>query len=229
MNKTDTLHARMMEPVSPPPLNLEFKSSKGSECGVVAAAALTLGILEHGKAVEINYLHVSLAHAHTEGLKQTAKQHVVRLTVELLSCSACARAKVKRTCTSHRTTGRATISLGLGDIDTAGSYPTSLGGSRYVAIFVDSASRLQRPYGSREKSASAILAVVKCFVADMGIPRVFRTHNGSTRMGCLWTIVTVSGSGASSPHDVPHSRTGPSRATSPGHLRLGMRHAGTSL
>ena len=35
----------------------------------------------------------------------------------------------------------------------AGTYPTSLGGLRYVVMFVDSASRLQRPYGVRKKSA----------------------------------------------------------------------------
>ena len=46
-------------------------------------------------------------------------------------------------------------------------------------VFVDSASRLQRPYGVREKSAAAILSVVKRFVADMGFPRAFRTDNGT--------------------------------------------------
>ena len=46
-------------------------------------------------------------------------------------------------------------------------------------MFVDSASRLQRPYGVREKSAAAILSVVKRFVADMGVPRAFRTDNGT--------------------------------------------------
>ena len=69
--------------------------------------------------------------------------------------------------------------LGLVHIDTAGPYPTSLGRSRYVVMFVDSASRLQRPYGAREKSAVAIFSVGKRFVADMGIPRAFRTDNGT--------------------------------------------------
>ena len=46
-------------------------------------------------------------------------------------------------------------------------------------MFVDSASRLQQPYGLREKSAAAILSVVKRFVADMGAPRAFRTGNGT--------------------------------------------------
>ena len=46
-------------------------------------------------------------------------------------------------------------------------------------MFVDSASRLQRPYGMREKSAAVIVSVVKRFVADMGVPRAFRTDNGT--------------------------------------------------
>ena len=46
-------------------------------------------------------------------------------------------------------------------------------------MFVDSASRLQRPYGVREKSAAAIRSVVKRFVEDMGVPRAFRTDNGT--------------------------------------------------
>ena len=46
-------------------------------------------------------------------------------------------------------------------------------------MFVDNASRPQRSYGVREKSAAAILSVVKCFVADMGVPRAFCTDNGT--------------------------------------------------
>ena len=64
-------------------------------------------------------------------------------------------------------------------IDTAGPFQESLGGSRYVVMFVDSASRFQRPYGTRDKSASAILDVVQRFVADMDVPRAFRTDNGA--------------------------------------------------
>ena len=45
--------------------------------------------------------------------------------------------------------------------------------------FVDSALRLQRPYGARQKSVAAICSVMKRFVADMGVPRAFRTYNGT--------------------------------------------------
>ena len=76
-------------------------------------------------------------------------------------------------------TRRATQLLGLVHIDIAGPYTTSLGGSRYVVMFVDSVSRRQRPYGTREKSADGFVSVVKRFVADMGILHAFRTDNGS--------------------------------------------------
>ena len=45
-------------------------------------------------------------------------------------------------------------------------------------MFVGSTSRLQRPYGTRDKTAAAILAVVKRFIADMGVPRAFRSDSG---------------------------------------------------
>ena len=88
-------------------------------------------------------------------------------------------AKGIRAPTPHRTTSRAEAPLDLVHIDTAGPFPESLGGSRYVVMFVDSTSRFQRPYGARDKSASAILGVVQQFVADMGVPRAFRTDNGT--------------------------------------------------
>ena len=46
-------------------------------------------------------------------------------------------------------------------------------------MFVDSASRLQRPYRTRDKSAAAILAVVNRFIADIGAPRALRSDNGA--------------------------------------------------
>ena len=136
-------------------------------------------MMKHGRIVDINHLHVSLAHAHTSVLKATARQHGFRLTGELVSCSACSMAKGNRAPTPHHTTARAKRPMELVHIDTAGPFPASLGGSRYVVMFVDSASRLQRPYGTRDKSAATILAVVKRFIADMGVPRAFRSDNGA--------------------------------------------------
>ena len=46
-------------------------------------------------------------------------------------------------------------------------------------MFIDSASRLQQPYGAREKSAAVMFSFVKRFVADMGVSRAFRADNGT--------------------------------------------------
>ena len=88
-------------------------------------------------------------------------------------------AKGIRKSTPHYTTSRATAPMDMVHIDTAGPYQESMGGLRCVAMFVDSASRFQHPYGARDESASAILGVVKRFVADIGVPRAFRTDNGA--------------------------------------------------
>ena len=79
----------------------------------------------------------------------------------------------------HDSTSRATASMDMVHIDTAEPFQESLGGSRYVVMFVDSASRFQRPYGTRDKHACAILGLVQRFMADMGVPRAFRTDNGA--------------------------------------------------
>ena len=177
----------VLEPTPFPPLSsvlgeIKFagKTPSRSDCRIdtpLAVAALTPGLLKHGKEIDINHLHIPFAHAHASVLQATAKQHGICLTGELVSCSACFWAKGNRAPTPHHATRRATQPLGLVRIDTAGPYPTSLGGSRYVVVFFDSASRLQRPYGAREKSAAAILSVVKRFLADMGVPHVFHTDN----------------------------------------------------
>ena len=46
-------------------------------------------------------------------------------------------------------------------------------------MVVDSAFRLQHPYGTRFNSAATIIAVEKCIIADMGVPRAFRSENGA--------------------------------------------------
>ena len=130
------------------------------------------------RVLDINHFHVSLAHAHSSVLKATSQQHGIQLVGELAPRSGCSMAKGIRTPTPHRITSRAAAPLDLVHIDTARPFPESLGGSRYVVMFVDSASRFQCPYGTRDKSASAILGVVQWFVADMGVPRAFRTDNG---------------------------------------------------
>ena len=58
-------------------------------------------------------------------------------------------------------------------------------------MFVDSASRLQRPYGVREKGAAAILSVMKRFVADIGVPRAFRTDNDTEYSNSMFVDLCI--------------------------------------
>ena len=146
----------------------------------MAAAVLSPGGIimdkNHKKVLDINQFHVSLAHAHSSVLKATALQNGIQLVGELAPCSACSMANGIHAPTPHHTT---LTSMDMVHIDTTGPFQESLGGSRYVIIFVDKAFRFQRPYGARDKSASAILGVAKRFVADMGVPRAFTTDNGA--------------------------------------------------
>ena len=138
-----------------------------TDCSL-AAAALNPGILKHAKVVDVNHLHVSLAHAHASVLQATASQHGFRFTGELVSCPACSMAKENRAPTAHHMTARAKRpTMELVHIDTAGPFPGALGGLRCVVMFVNSTSHLQYTYGIHNKSAAAILAVVKRFTADM--------------------------------------------------------------
>ena len=156
-----------------------LSGSNGMAAAVLSPGGLFINKNKIKRVIDINHFHVSLAHAHSSVLKATAQQHGIQLVGELAPCSGCSMAKGIRASTPHRTTSRAEAPLDLVHIDNAGPSPESLGGSRYVVMFVDSASRFQRPYGTRDKSASAILGVVQRFVADMGVPRAFRTDNGT--------------------------------------------------
>ena len=131
------------------------------------------------KVVDTNHFHISLAHTHSSVLKATALQHGIQLVGELAPCSGCSMAKGIRAPAPHDSTSRAAAPMDMVHIDTAEPFQESLGGSRYVVMFVDSASRFQRPYGTRDKHACAILGLVQRFMADMGVPRAFRTDKGA--------------------------------------------------
>ena len=182
----------------PPPSSvlgeIEFvgKPPSRSECRIgapLAAAALTLGLIKHAKEIDINHLHISLTREEASVLIATAKQHVIRLIGELVSCLACSRAKGNRAPTPHHATRRAMQPLGAVYIDTAGSYPISLGRSRYVVMFVDSDSCRQRPYGTRERSAADIFSVVKRVVVEMRVPRAFRTDKNTEYSNSIFVDV----------------------------------------
>ena len=112
-------------------------------------------------------------------LKATALQHGIQLVGELAPCYGCPVAKGIRAPTPHQAMSRALAPMDMVHINTAGPFQESLGGSRYIVMFVDSVLRFQRSQGNRGKSASTILSVVKRFADDMGVPRAFRTDNSA--------------------------------------------------
>ena len=100
-------------------------------------------------------------------LKATAQQHGIQLVGQMAPCSGCSIAKGIRAPTPHHTTSLAAVPMYMMHIDTAGPFQESLGGSQFAVMFVDSASRFQRPYGAQDKSVYVILGVVKRIVADI--------------------------------------------------------------
>ena len=70
------------------------------------------------------------------------------------------------------TSSRAKLPGELAHIDLPGPYEASIGGSEYVIMFTDSASRLMRPYGLKKKTDLPLM--VECCIADMGQPCAFR-------------------------------------------------------
>ena len=136
------------EPGRVEPLPGEESASGLSNSDGMAAAVLFPGGLFINKnkkrVIDINHYHVSLAHARSSVLKATAQQHGVQLVGELAPCSGCSMAKGIRASTPHRTISRAEAPLDLVQIDTAGPFPESLGGSRYVVMFVKAGSAVHK-------------------------------------------------------------------------------------
>ena len=96
------------------------------------------------------------------------------------------------------------------------SLPNCFWGSRYVVMLVDSASRLQRSYGAREKSVTTI---------DVGVPRAFRTDNSIEYSNSMFMdFAMASGFVASLRQRIRHSRIDPSRTRYRELLRLDTGH-----
>ena len=66
----------------------------------------------------------------------------IQLVGELAPFSGCSMAKGVRAPTPHRTTSRAVAPMDMVHVNTVGPFTESLGSSRDVAIFVDSASHI---------------------------------------------------------------------------------------
>ena len=115
--------------------------------GMTAAAAVLapgrrpIAVGNPSKSININHFHVSSGHLNERLLRETAQQHGVTLTGVLPPCCGCLEAKEVRAGVPRRTTSRAGKPMETAHADLAGPYEASMGGSVYLIMFVDSASR----------------------------------------------------------------------------------------
>ena len=117
-------------------------------------------------------------------MRETAKQHGVRLTGALLPCVGCLEAKGRKALVPRRGVTHAAVPFGRVYIDLCGPLKPALDGSIYMMVFVDSALRWQRAYGMRSKSDTT--KYVKRFLANMkgmGTPGCFRMDSGDESTG----------------------------------------------
>ena len=182
----------------------ESESVSNGDDGMAAAVRFLLvdcsstKIEKEYQVLYINHFHVSLAHAHSSVLKATAQQYGIQLVGELAPCSGCLMAKGIRAPTPHRTTSRAAAPLDLVHIDTTRPFPESLGGSRYVAMFVDSAFPLSAPLrdtGQKRIGHPRSGAAIRCRHGSHGHSGRITALSTPTRRS--WSTVTVSKSAAS--------------------------------
>ena len=91
--------------------------------------------------MDINYAHDIFNHTSDQVLRQTCKEHKIRLTGRLQQCPGCLNAKAKRKRILKSIRIRATKARERSFIDTSEAYPRSIGGSKYSFKVVDNYSR----------------------------------------------------------------------------------------
>ncbi|CAB1098628.1 unnamed protein product [Ectocarpus sp. CCAP 1310/34] len=154
---------------------------------IIAPGASPFSVGKSTPTIDINLFHASTGHVNEFLMRETAKQQGVRLVGEMQPCVGCVEAKGRRAPVPRRGT-RAAVPFGKIHIDLTGPFSDALDGSRYLIMFVDSASRWQRGYEMRAKSDT--LKFVQRFLADMngmGTPGCFRMDNGGEFTGSAFT------------------------------------------
>ena len=161
------------------PLGYDTGNVRQTAASVIAPGSRPFSVGKAVKRIDVNTFHFSSGHLNERLLRKTAKKQGVILTGVLQPCGGCLEAKGLRIGVPRRTASRARWPMETVHIDLAGPYEPSMGGSVYLIMFVDSASRWMRSYGMASKAETT--KYVQRFLADMndmGMPRCFRTDNG---------------------------------------------------
>ena len=185
----DTAEVRVLEAADwRVPLVYEAGILRPTAASVIAPRSRPFSVGKAVRRIDNNIFHFYSGHPNERSLRETAKQKGVILTGVLQPCGGCLEAKGVRARVPPRTTSRARRPMETVHIDPAGPYEPSIGGSVYLIMFVDSASRWMRPYGMASKAETT--KYVQTFLADMngmGTPQCFRTDNGGEFTGRIYT------------------------------------------
>ena len=149
----------------------------GSYCSAIRITnpPMANAVLVPGKQqrIDINDLHVALAHSHAEPLRETARQHGVEVAGELVPCAGCSEANGRRMHVPRSTNSRPTQPFERLFVDLSGKRPSTSGGHHYLMMIVDDFSRFGWTYFLKEKSD--VPAGFTGFLADIraqGIPSI---------------------------------------------------------
>ena len=117
--------------------------------------------------IDINDLHVALAHPHAATLRESARQHGVEVVGELFSCAGCSEAKGRRMPVPRPSNSRANKPFERLFVDLSGERPASSGGYHYLMMIADDFSWFGWTYVRKEKSD--VPAVFAVFLADIRV------------------------------------------------------------
>ena len=141
---------------------------------VVATAVLAPGKMPR---IDINDLHVAVAHLHADTCRETAHQVSVKVSGELVACSGFSEAKGRKMAVPCRTECRSRRPLERLFVDLSGRRPPPAGGADYLMMVVDDYSRLGWPYVLKRKSDVPL--VFAHFLPDIG------AYVSRFRVGCI--------------------------------------------
>ena len=145
----------------------------------IATAVLAPGMM---RRIDINDLHVSLAHSHADTLRESARQMGIKVFGDLIPCAGCSKAKGRRMAVPWTTECRSTRPLERLFVDLSGQPPRSAGSAEYLMMIVDDYSRMRWPYFFKRKcdvpmgftvfladiNARGTLSIVECIRSDNG-------------------------------------------------------------
>ncbi|CAN0297573.1 unnamed protein product, partial [Scytosiphon promiscuus] len=157
-----------------------LRATRVNADAAIAAAVLAPGRMQH---IDINDLHVSLAHSHAVTLRETARQMGIKVTGDLVPCAGCSQAKGRKMPVPWSTRCRAKKPLERLFVDLSGQKHPSTGGFQYLMMIVDDFSRFGWTYFLKKKSD--VPAVFGKFLSDiraLGTPSVVecvRSDNGT--------------------------------------------------